>query len=160
MKVGDWSWKPHPAWEPPARRTQQNGDDGPEGDEDAKRVDETVAAKLLALFAGGLDEGEALEEEHGEDAGHQVEDDAAEEGEADGGGGGDSGGCGLRGRWGRRSDLAGDNGGGELIGFGVRELEQAVKLGAEGVLRSSERGECGCGGRRGAARWPARRRWR
>jgi hypothetical protein len=54
-----------------------------------------VAAEVLALFAGGLHEGEALEEEDGEDAGHQVEDDAAEEGKADARDDGDVAGCGA-----------------------------------------------------------------
>ncbi len=62
---------------------EKDGDDDPERDEDAERVDEAVAAEAAAFFARGLHEGEAFEEEHGEDAGHQVENDAAEEGEAD-----------------------------------------------------------------------------
>src|ERR1700722_4937141 len=77
--------------------SEQNTDDGPEGDENAEGVDEAVAAEVLALLAGGLQEREAFEEEDREDAGHQVEDDAAEEGQADGGKGGDAagGGCGF-----------------------------------------------------------------
>ena len=74
---------------------EEDGDDDPEGDEDAEGVDEAVAAEVFALLAGGLQKGEAFEEEHREDAGHQVEDDAAEEGEADGGEGGDAGGGGA-----------------------------------------------------------------
>ena len=63
---------------------EEDGDDSPEGDEDAERVDEAVEAEVFAFLIGGLEKGEAFEEEHGEDAGHQVEDDATEEGEADG----------------------------------------------------------------------------
>ena len=63
---------------------EQDGDDGPEGDQNAEGVDEAVAAEVLALLAGGLQKGEAFEEEDRKDAGHQVEDDAAEEGQADG----------------------------------------------------------------------------
>ena len=46
-------------------------------------VDQAMAAQAAAFFPGGLHQREALEEEHGEDAGHQVEDDAAQEGETD-----------------------------------------------------------------------------
>jgi hypothetical protein len=57
MKVGDWSWKPHPAWLPPARRSEQDADDGPEGDQDAEGVDEAVAAEAACALrrrtAGG-----------------------------------------------------------------------------------------------------------
>ena len=42
---------------------EQNADDGPEGDEDAEGVDEAVGAEMFALLPGGLEEGEALEEE-------------------------------------------------------------------------------------------------
>ena len=33
---------------------EQDTDDGPEGDQDAKGVDESVATEVLALLAGGL----------------------------------------------------------------------------------------------------------
>ena len=69
---------------------EEDSDDGPERDKDAEGVDEAVAAKVFALLAGGLQKGETFEEEDGEDARHQVENDAAEKGQADGGERGDA----------------------------------------------------------------------
>ncbi len=93
-----------------------------------------MAAEVLALLAGGLQEGEAFEEEDREDAGHQVEDDAAEKGETDGGERGDAAGCGPGSACaGRGRDLAGNDGGGDVVGDGVGELEDAVKSGGEGL---------------------------
>src|SRR5207237_505345 len=114
---------------------EEDADDDPEGDQDAEGVDEAVAAEVFALLAGGLEEGEAFEEEDGEDAGHQVEDDAAEEGEADGGERSDAAGGGGDRGLGRRcgGDLAGDDGCGDVVGDGVGELEDAVKHCGEGL---------------------------
>ena len=60
----------------------EDGDDGPEGDENAEGVDPAVGAEAVAFLLRGLDEREAFDEEDGEDAGHEVEEDAADEGEA------------------------------------------------------------------------------
>ena len=89
-KTGDWSWKPHPAWVPPARRMSRTATIAQKGDEDAEGSVDLRAqlAAEAATLLGGLNEREAFEEEDGEDAGHQVEDDAAEEGEANGAEGG------------------------------------------------------------------------
>src|SRR5258708_9634008 len=90
---------------------------------------------MFALLPGGLEEGEALEEEDGEDTGHQVEDDAAEEGEADGGERGDAtrSGGGYRGVRGRRGgDLAGDDRGGGVVSDLGRRLGNPLKSWWEG----------------------------
>jgi hypothetical protein len=63
---------------------QQRSDDGPETDDDAQRVDKAVGALAALLFAGGVDQGEALEEEDRENARHEVQQQATEKGEADG----------------------------------------------------------------------------
>ena len=65
-------------------KAEKHADENPEGDENAERVDEAVGAELVALFPAGLDQRQALDEEHGEDAGHQVEDESAEKSEAGG----------------------------------------------------------------------------
>ena len=58
----------------------KDGDYGPEGDEDAEGVDPAVGAELAAFLLRGLDEREAFDEEDGKDAGHEVEEDSADEG--------------------------------------------------------------------------------
>ncbi len=113
---------------------EQDSDDDPEGDEDAEGVDEAVAAEMLALLAGGLQEGESFEEEDGEDAGHQVEDDAAEERQAYGGKRGDAAGrCAGSGGVGGSGDFAGRDGSGDVVGDFVGEFEDAVKSRGEGL---------------------------
>ena len=61
--------------------SEKDADDSPEGDQNSEGVDDAMTAEAAAFFAGGLQKGEAFEEENREDAGHQIEDDAADEGQ-------------------------------------------------------------------------------
>jgi hypothetical protein len=79
--AGDWSWNPQPSWLPPARRTARIARQHPERDEDARGEDEPVERDLAAVGPGLVHESEDLDPEHGKDARHQVEDEAADEGE-------------------------------------------------------------------------------
>ena len=66
-----------------------------------------MAAQAAAFFARRLHQRKALEEEHRKDARHQVEDDAAEKGEANRSDGGDAAGSLMRLRPRSRSHFAG-----------------------------------------------------
>ena len=64
--------------------TEQQGHQRPEGNENAGGVDESVGAQLMPLMVARLHQRQTLDEEHREDAGHEVEDESAEEGQAGG----------------------------------------------------------------------------
>ncbi len=88
-----------------------------------------MAAQTATLFAGGLHQCQPFEEQHGEDAGHQVEDDATQEGKPNGGGSRDGAGI-LAGRQGsvRDRNLSGDDRSRHVIRLGVAQTNQAVQL--------------------------------
>ena len=101
---------PSRAWRAGGAQTEQQRDQRPEGNENAGGVDEAVRAELVALLVAGLHEREALEKEHREDAGHEVEQQAAKKGQPDG-----------PEEAGAFSEVAGFACGGSIAGFGVVE---------------------------------------
>ena len=68
----------------PGPQGDQDGRQREKGDQDARGEDHAVAAGLCRVVARLVDEPEHLDGQHGEDAGHQVEDQAADEGEEQG----------------------------------------------------------------------------
>ncbi len=58
-----------------SRRAQaeQHSDQRPEGDENSRGIDQPMRAQLVSFFIAGVDQREALQEEHRKDAGHEVE---------------------------------------------------------------------------------------
>jgi hypothetical protein len=74
-----------PAQRRPRRaQPQQHGHQHPERDENASGVDESMGAQLVPLLAAGVDQRQTLEKEHREDAGHEVQEQAAEKRQAGG----------------------------------------------------------------------------
>ncbi len=61
--------------------SQQQGDHGPERNQDPQGVNEPVGTHPAMRMTGSLHQGEALDEKHRKDAGHEVEDDPAQEGQ-------------------------------------------------------------------------------
>jgi len=66
-------------------KREQHSDHGPERNQNPERVDPAMGAELAAFLLRRLHQRQAFDEEDGEDAGHQVQDDSAEEGEERGG---------------------------------------------------------------------------
>ena len=80
--TGDWNWNPQPSVAPAARSTSSTPTSSPERDQNARRVDEAVRAQLVPLLAAGLHQRQPLQKQHRKDAGHQVQQQSAEKGEA------------------------------------------------------------------------------
>jgi hypothetical protein len=95
-KAGDCSWKPQPSWLPPARSTASTPA-SIQNESSTPRRTPGRGHHLAAVGARLLHEAEDLDPEHGKDARHEVQDQAADEGEeqrsgqADDGGGGSGG---------------------------------------------------------------------
>ena len=67
-----------------ARRAQpqQHTHERPEGDQNARRIDQSMGPELAQLLVAGVNQRQPLQEEHRKDAGHQVQQQASEESEA------------------------------------------------------------------------------
>jgi hypothetical protein len=80
---GDCSWKPQPTAAPPARTAISRPGQGQEGGDDADQEGQALQAGL-ARVVGVSSQAGGLHRQHREDARHQVEDQAADEGEQQG----------------------------------------------------------------------------
>ncbi len=61
---------------------QQQGNHGPEGNQNSQGVNQTVGTDPAVVVTGRFHQGKALDEQDGKDAGHEVENHAAQEGQS------------------------------------------------------------------------------
>jgi hypothetical protein len=82
-KAGCWNWKAQLSWWPARLKPTMRAARKEEPGEDAGDEGEAEREDAARGFAGLADESEYLEGDDREDAGHDVEDEAAEEAEAE-----------------------------------------------------------------------------
>ncbi len=122
--------KTPPSLAPGSANDEQDSDDHPERNQDPCRVHKTVQPHAAALLAGRIDQRKPLQEQHREDARHQVQDHAAQQRKANRApdrnlAGGNAAHVGLGERW----KLACRHRHGDIVNFRIRKPDQPVNGG-------------------------------